>query len=75
MILRSLIAMNTGGERFSVWSSPPAPTSTVVPPLRVDQRQLSIATPRTDRVERVVDADPVGDALARAPSRFPTSGR
>ena len=36
---------------------PPAPTITVVPPLRVAQMHVSITGPGADRVERVVDTD------------------
>ena len=37
MILRSVSVKITGGASVTVWSMPPAPTMTVVPPVRVDQ--------------------------------------
>ncbi len=36
---------STGGARVTVWSMPPAPTITVVPPLRVDQMHDSMTGP------------------------------
>ena len=66
MSLRSLIVNSTGGASVTVWSMPPAPTITVVPPLRVDQMHDSMTGPAPDRVERVVDTDAAGELLHRA---------
>ena len=66
MILRSLSMKSTGGARLTDCSRLPAPTSTVVPPLRVDQMHVSIAAARPDRVERVVDSDTTRERVTRA---------
>ena len=55
--LRSVSVKMTGGASVTVWSMPPAPTITVVPPLRVDQMHDLDDRAGADGVERVVDTD------------------
>ena len=88
MILRSFMVISTGGATVSVCSRFPAPTSTVVPPLRVDSTHVLIATveptasnasstpmPPVSACTRPTTSSAVGSITSVAPNRIAFSRR